>query len=177
MKKLMTMALIASGLMISANSVAQNMPEDKSKRPSKADTVTQKIKGGATITIAYSQPLLKSRTIGKDVEPMDGKVWRTGANEATTFETDKDVTINGKNLAAGKYGFFTLFNGDKVTLIFNKTWNQWGAFNYKEADDVLRVDAKKTNASSSTEAMTFKISNAGVVTLLWGKMKVEFTVH
>jgi len=177
MKKLITMALVASGLMISANSKAQKTPEDKSKRPSKADTVTQKIKGGATITIAYSQPLLKGRTIGKDVEPMDGKVWRTGANEATTFETDKNVTINGKNLAAGKYGFFTLFNGDEVTLIFNKTWNQWGAFNYKEADDILRVQTKKMDASSSTEKMTFKINKSGLVTLLWGTMKVEFTVH
>lgn len=177
MKKLITMALVASGLMISANSIAQKMPEDKSKRPSKADTVTQKINSGATITIAYSQPLLKGRTMGKDVEPMDGKVWRTGANEATTFETNKDVTINGKSLPAGKYGLFTLFNGNDVTVIFNKIWKQWGAFTYKEADDILRVQTKKESASSSTEKMTFKINKSGVVTLLWGTMKVEFTVH
>ena len=73
---------------------------------------------------------------------MDGKVWRTGANEATVFETDKDVTIDGKKLPAGKYGLFTLFNGNDATIIFNKTWKQWGAFDYNEADDALRVPAK-----------------------------------
>jgi hypothetical protein len=107
---------------------------------------------------------------------MDGKVWRTGANEATVFETDKEVTIGGKKLAAGKYGLFTLFNGNDVKVIFNKTWKQWGAFDYKEADDAFRVPAKCTTESSSTEKMTFKISPAGEVTLLWGNRKVNFMV-
>ena len=80
MKRLLTIAVIASGLMMAINANAQNQPEDKSKRPSPPDTVTQKINSGATITIAYSQPSVKGRTIGKDLEPMDGKVWRTGAN-------------------------------------------------------------------------------------------------
>lgn len=103
-------------------------------------------------------------------------MWRTGANEATVFETDKDVTIDGQKLPAGKYGLFTLFNGKEVTVIFNKTWNQWGAFKYKDADDELRVKTSYTEAPS-TEKMTFKISPAGVVTLLWGNRKVDFKVH
>jgi hypothetical protein len=176
MKNLFTMALLACGLMASINVKAQ-AEEDKTKRVSLPDTVTQKISSGATITIAYSQPSVKGRTIGKDLEPKDGQVWRTGANEATTFETDKNVTIDGKKLPAGKYGLFTLFNGNSVAVIFNKTWKQWGAFKYKEADDALRVETKYTTESSPTEKMTFKISPSGTVTLLWGNRKVDFKVH
>ena len=175
MKQLLTMALLASGLMASIHVNAQ-AEEDKSKRPSPPAKVTQKISSGATISIDYSQPSVKGRTIGKDLEPTDGKVWRTGANEATVFETDKDVTIDGKKLPAGKYGLFTLFNGKEVTVIFNKTWSQWGAFKYKEADDALRVKATYTE-TPATEKMTFKISPDGVVTLLWGNRKVDFKVH
>ena len=176
MKKLFTMALFATALMTGIHASAQ-ATEDKSKRPSPPAKVTEKIKSGVTISIDYSQPSVKGRTIGKDLEPMNGEVWRTGANEATVFETDKAVTIDGKKLPAGKYGLFTLFNGNDVTVIFNKTWKQWGAFKYKEADDALRIKTKVINESSSTEKMTFKISPAGVVTLLWGNKKVEFTVH
>lgn len=176
MKKLLTMALLASGLVASVQVKAQ-AEEDKSKRESPPAKATQKINSGTTISIDYSQPSVKGRTIGKDLEPMDGKVWRTGANEATIFETDKNVTIDGKKLPAGKYGLFTLFNGNNVTLIFNKTWKQWGAFKYNAADDALRVETKYANESSPTEKMTFKISPAGVVTLLWGTRKVEFKVH
>ncbi len=175
MKRLLTMALLASGLMTSIHVNAQ-AEEDKSKRPSPPAKVTQKISSGATISIDYSQPSVKGRTIGKDLEPMDGKVWRTGANEATVFTTDKDVTIDGQKLPTGKYGLFTLFNGKEVTVIFNKTWSQWGAFKYKDADDALRVKTSYTEAPS-TEKMAFKISPVGVVTLLWSNRKVDFKVH
>src|SRR5436853_5770085 len=78
--------------------------KDKSKRPSPPASVTQTINSGAVIHIDYSQPSVKGRVIGKDLEPKEGLVWRTGANEATVFETDKDVKINGQALPAGKYG-------------------------------------------------------------------------
>jgi outer membrane protein assembly factor BamB len=73
---------------------------------------------------------------------MEGKVWRTGANEATTFEVSKAVKVAGKDLAAGKYALFTIVNGDEWTFIFNKTWSQWGAFSYKEADDAVKSAEK-----------------------------------
>ncbi|MEO6454607.1 MAG: DUF2911 domain-containing protein [Ginsengibacter sp.] len=176
MKKILTTALITAGLIAGNYVSAQNTPPDKSKRPSPPATVTQTISSGATITINYSQPSVKGRTIGKDLEPMDNKVWRTGANEATVFETDKNVMVQGKELAAGKYGLFTIFNGNDVTVIFNKTSEQWGAFNYKESDDALRVNAKSVTAASPSEKLTFKISPDGVVSLLWDKKKVDFSV-
>jgi hypothetical protein len=128
------------------------------------------------VSVDYSQPSVKGRTIGKDLEPMEGKVWRAGANEATVFEVDKDVTINGKSLPAGKYGLFTIWHGDSWTIIFNKTWKQWGAFTYKAGDDVLRVDVPNTPASSPSEKMTFQVGNDGKVTLAWGNVGFNFTV-
>lgn len=175
MKRILSIALLASGLISAVSSNAQDA-EDKSKRPSPPAKVTEKISSGATITIDYSQPSVKGRTVGKDIEPMDGQVWRTGANEATVFETDKDVMVEGQKLPAGKYGLFTLFNGNDVTLIFNKTWKQWGAFKYNEADDALRVKATESELSSPSEKMTFAIAPSGTVDLMWGDRKVEFTV-
>jgi hypothetical protein len=176
MKKLLFMSVLASGIMVSMQTNAQQA-EDKSKRPSPPALAKEKIKSGATISIDYSQPSVKGRSIGKDLEPMDGKVWRTGANEATVFEADKDVMVNGKKLPSGKYGLFTIFNGNTVTVIFNKTWKQWGAFKYNAADDQLRLEAKNVDQSTPTEKMTFKISPSGEVTLLWGNKKVDFTVN
>jgi hypothetical protein len=133
--------------------------------------------GGATISISYGQPSVKGRTIGKDLEPMEGKVWRTGANKATVFEVSKDVKVEGKALAAGKYGFFTIVNGDEWTIIFNKTWDQWGAFQYKEADDVLRVKVKNSKADPFSEKLTFSVAKSGNVTITWGDKKAEFSVQ
>jgi hypothetical protein len=174
MKKLLSLFVLA-GLFTTQIS-AQKPAEDKSKRPSPPAIVTQKIESGATITIDYSQPSVKGRTIGKDIEPMEGKVWRTGANEATVFQTDKAITIDGATLPAGKYGLFTIFNGDDVTVIFNKTWKQWGAFDYKMEEDMLRVKAKASELNPPSEKMTFNITPQGEVNLLWGNKKVSFMI-
>jgi len=168
--------LIAFFAIAGSQVFAQKAQEDKSKRVSPPAKITQQIPSGATIIIDYSQPSIKGRTIGKDLEPMEGKVWRTGANEATIFETDKDVTIDGQELPAGKYGFFTIFNGKDVTLIFNKNWNQWGAFSYKESEDQLRVKTHYEETNTPFEKMTFTISPEGEVSLFWGNRKVTFQV-
>ncbi|HMJ46223.1 MAG TPA: DUF2911 domain-containing protein [Ferruginibacter sp.] len=173
MKRVLMMSFVATGLLYGMQLKAQ---DDKSKRPSPPAVASQKLKSGATISIDYSQPSVKGRTIGKDLEPMDGKVWRTGANEATVFETDKDVMVEGKKLPAGKYAMFTIFNEKDVTVIFNKTWKQWGAFKYNEAEDQLRVTAEYEHDKTMSETLKFDISPKGEVTLLWGPKKVEFDV-
>lgn len=181
MKKLLSIAFVAATLFTGVQATAQTSmdkkaPEDKSKRPSPLAKVVETIKSGATISFDYSRPAVKGRTIGKDLEPMEGKVWRTGANEATIFETDKAVKVNGQDLPAGKYAFFTIFNGSDVTLIFNKVSDQWGAFKYAQADDQLRVDTKLKEEKKSTERMTITINKKGKVNLLWGKKNVSFEV-
>ena len=96
--------------------------EDKSKRASPPAHVSETTPGGLNITIDYSQPSLKGREIGVDVAPF-GKVWRTGANEATVFEISKDAKIDGKMLKAGKYSLYSIPGQEQATIIFNKAWN------------------------------------------------------
>lgn len=155
----------------SAKAIAQT---DKSKRPSPPDKVTETTKSGVTISVDYSQPSVKGRTIGNEIAPY-GKVWRTGANEATIFEVSKDVKINGKPLPAGKYGFYSIPGTKEWTIIFNKTWKQSGT-KYAEAEDALRINANAITAKDFLEKMTFKIEKSGEVKLMWGNVIVPFTV-
>jgi len=173
MKKLFFLMPLA----ILAISACGQHNDDKSKRPSPPATAMGTTTSGTSITISYSQPSVKGRTIGKDLEPMAGKVWRTGANEATVFEISKDAKVEGQALPAGKYGLFTIMNGDEWTIIFNKTWNQWGAFTYKDKDDVLRVKVKSTKAPSFAEKFTINAGKDGKVSILWGDYEVDFNVQ
>ena len=173
MKSLFSFALASLLCLATLNSNAQ---QDKAKRPSPAAMAIQKV-GATTITINYSQPSIKGRKIGTDLEPIEDKIWRAGANEATTFEFDKDVIIEGKPVPKGKYGFFILVNGEAWTLIFNKIWDQWGAFKYKEADDVLRVSVRDNEVDSFSEKLTYKIDMDGTIHILWGDRDVSFLIQ
>lgn len=171
MRKNLLILLVAATTFSTMSCVGQ---ADKSQRPSPPATATATTKGGNIITINYSQPSLKGRTIGKEVATYN-KVWRTGANEATTFEITKDAKINGKTLPAGKYSVYTIPGENKWTLIFNKTWQQWGT-NYSEADDALRVELTPKSSAKASEKMTFNVNDDGKVVLLWGNTSVDFTV-
>ncbi|MEJ2880726.1 DUF2911 domain-containing protein [Pedobacter sp. GR22-6] len=171
MKRLFILTLVAG--IFAASTV--NAQEDKSKRPSPPAVAKETIKSGATLTIDYSQPSLKGRKIGTELAPY-GKVWRTGANEATTFKVDKAVKVEGKPLPAGTYSLHSIPTEKEWTIIFNKTADQWGSYKYTEADDALRVVVKPGKAPATTEKMTFTIDKSGKVTLLWGDIAVPFTV-
>jgi hypothetical protein len=174
MKKLFSISIMSLLILCSFNAMAQ---KDKSKRPSPPATVTQKV-GETTISIAYSQPSVKGRAIGVDLEPLPDKVWRAGANEATVFETDKDVLVEGKLLPKGKYGFFILQQGGKSwNLIFNKKWDQWGAANYDEAEDVFRVPVRGAKPPEFAEKLTYTISTDGIVSLAWGDKLISFQIQ
>jgi len=176
MRQLLSFVLLSAVLVTSLHACAQQ--EDKSKRPSPPAKVSQTINSGATVTIDYSQPSLKGRTIGKDVEPMNGKVWRAGANEATVFEVNKDVKVEGKPLPAGKYALFMIADPNEWTIIFNKKWDTWGAFDYEKnkGQDALQVKVKPATTTSPTEKLTYQIAKDGTVTLMWGDRKVAFKV-
>lgn len=168
MKKLLLLSAIA---LVAIGVQAQG---DKSQRPSPPAKVSETIASGAVVTIDYSQPSVKGRTIGTDIAPY-GKVWRTGANEATVFEVSKDVKVEGKSLPAGKYGLYSIPGKEEWVIIFNKTWKQWGT-NYKEGDDALRINVKPGKAPAFTERMTFTVDKSGKVSLLWGNEAVAFQV-
>jgi hypothetical protein len=142
-------------------------------RASPHETVSADV-GGHKITITYGRPYMKGRKIVGELVPY-GKVWRTGADEATTFETAVDLDINGLKVPKGKYGLFTLPSQDGWTLIINKTAKQWGAFNYKEADDLGRTKMQVSKSSSPVDQFTITLTPQGsnAVTL---KMEWENTV-
>jgi hypothetical protein len=133
------------------------------------ETVSTDI-GGHKISITYGRPSVRGRKIMGELVPY-GKVWRTGADEATTFETDVDLDINGLNVPKGKYGLFTLPSEGGWTLIINKTAKQWGAFNYKQADDLGRVPMQVSKANSPVEQFTITLtpygSNGAALRLEW----------
>src|SRR5262245_41673760 len=96
--------------------IAIHAQQDKSKRPSPPATAKCDVPGGKSITVDYSSPRVKGRKIfGSDIVPY-GEVWRTGANEATTFVTTADLMVGGKHVPAGKYTMFSIPNQEKWTL-------------------------------------------------------------
>jgi len=112
---------------------------------------------GSKITINYSSPAVKGRVIWGDLVPF-GQVWRAGANEATTFTTTKDITVQGKKLPAGTYGFFIIpSESGQSTFIFNKVAKQWGAFDYDAKQDVLRVDVPSGQAPTMEERLVYEV--------------------
>jgi hypothetical protein len=172
MKKLLLLSFFAITAFIS--NAQHDMSTDKSKMPSPPAATSVNI-GGTSVEITYHQPGVKGRNVWEGNLAPYGKVWRTGANEATTFEISKDVLVQGKELKAGKYGLFSIPGEKEWTIIFNKVSKQWGAFSYKESEDVLRVTATP-KAHDMTERFTIQAADNGEVTLLWDKVAVTFTV-
>ncbi len=146
-------------------------------RKSPAMEATGKV-GDAEVTVKYGAPYVKGRTIFGELEKWD-KVWRTGANEATTFEVSADVLIEGEKLPAGKYALFTIPNQEKWTVIFNSVHDQWGAYDYSEDKDVLRVEVKPHALDEIAEQLTFKVKEkdgSSYVYLKWDHTKVAFSI-
>jgi hypothetical protein len=161
--------------------------------------------GVTDVTITYSRPGVKGRKIWGDPlpgqvasakgeatldnqneRPKDavivpwGHVWRTGANEATTFVITDDVLINGQKLAAGSYSLHTIPTKEEWTIVFNGTANQWGSFNYDPAKDTLRVKTKPQWLNDSAEFLTYSFDPVGddsaQVNIRWEKITVPFTI-
>lgn len=121
--------------------------------------------GGASITITYSSPSVKGRKIWGDLVPY-GKAWRAGANEATTFMTDKDITVEGKALKAGKYSVFVVPTEKEWEFIFNSETGQWGIkkggdANFDPTKNAITFKVKPSKSASMTEQLTYTVTNNG----------------
>lgn len=165
-------SMVLACLFLSSISYAQM------KRQSPHDTTTAKI-GGANLKVTYGSPAVKGRTIWGDLVPYD-KAWRAGADEATLFTTDKDITINGKKLAAGTYSLFVIPTKDKWTYVFNSQTGQWGikmggAANYDEAKNVLTVTASPQTAPME-EHLKY-IFKGKMFGLVWDKLQGMVTIE
>jgi len=185
---------------------AQQPPlQVKPIRPSQKASVMQTI-GVTDITITYSRPPVKGRTIfadapasmaarakgeatldnqnerkpGEPIVPYD-HVWRAGANEATMFVVTDDVLINGQPLKAGTYSMHTVPGKEEWTIIFNNDAGQWGSFQYDDKKDALRVKTKPQIVSDNQELLTYNFDpvtdNIATVNLRWEKVRVPFTVE
>ncbi len=119
-------------------------------RPSPAASATCDLGGGKTIKTDYSSPRMKGRKIYGELVPF-GEVWRTGANDATTFVASSDVVVGGKTVPAGSYTIFTVPKADKWTLIINKKTGEWGIPYKYESDELARADMNVSKLPSPVE--------------------------
>jgi hypothetical protein len=159
---------------VSGEALAQN----NKVRISPKAMVKQKV-GFTDVTIDFSRPGVKGREIWGGLVPYN-KVWRAGANEATKITFSDDVKINGNSIKAGRYGFFAIPAEDNWIIIFNKVAEQWGAFEYNEAEDVLRIEVTPEEGYFQ-EWLDYTITKTSktkaIVKLEWEKLKVPFEVE
>jgi hypothetical protein len=195
-------ALLLFVLCAALDASAQTPAALRLPRPSQKASVMQTI-GVTDVTITYSRPGVKGRKIwgeapaavaagtatlddardrlkGAPIVPY-GHVWRTGANEATTFAVTDDVLINGQKLPAGTYSLHTIPGPQEWTIIFNSDAGQWGSFTYDEKKDVLRVKAKPQTVAENQEWLLYSFPevtpNSAQVNIRWERLRVPFTVE
>lgn len=174
--------LISKGLVLTLIAVLMTSfiyaQEDKSKRASPPETATGMV-AGANITINYSSPAVKGRKIWGGLVPYD-KVWRVGANEATLFETSKDIKVEGKNLPAGKYSIYAIPGEKEWVIIFNSKTGQWGvkqdeSTSEDPANDVFRVTVKPRKSATFNERMKIVIDKKGFA-IEWENLEVPVSI-
>ncbi|HZN03278.1 MAG TPA: DUF2911 domain-containing protein [Candidatus Polarisedimenticolia bacterium] len=175
MKKALLFTAVLS-LLLPAGAFAQQ--QLKLPRPSPKASVQQTV-GLTEVTINYCRPGVKGRTIWGDLVPYD-KVWRTGANEATTIQFSQDVKVNGKPLPAGLYSVHTIPSKSAWTVILNKKAEQWGSYEYDEKQDALRLQVQPT-AGPHQEFMEFSFPEVtpegATIELAWEKVRVPFKIE
>ena len=163
MKKLLSLALLL--LLGASTSFAQGMAKEK-KRKSPHDTIST-----SNVKITYGRPYKNGRDIfGGLIEY--GKVWRTGADEATKITFDKDVVFGDKAVSAGTYALFTIPGKDTWTVIINKQADQWGAFKYDETQDLVRVTAAPIHTKKAVEQFTIS-TKKHKLTMKWDQTSVS----
>jgi hypothetical protein len=187
MKKLFLFICIGFTVSINAQQLTTPAPGGNKK------AMVGEIIGLTTVTINYNRPGVKGREgkiWGQLVHTGFGDQgfgsttkapWRAGANENTTIEFSTDVKIEGKDLPAGKYGFFVAWDAAEPTIIFSRNSGAWGSFYYKESDDALRIKVKTRQADQSVEWLKYdfidQTNNSATVALMWEKMIVPFKVE
>jgi tetratricopeptide (TPR) repeat protein len=158
----------------------------------KKATVGERI-GLTDVTIHYSRPGVKGREgkiwgqlihtgfIDQGFGNTKAAPWRAGANENTTIEFSNDVTIEGKPLKKGKYGFFIAYDSASSTLIFSNNSTSWGSYYYNESEDALRVKVAPVRTTTSVEWLKYEFmnqtENTATIALLWEKVMIPFKVE
>ncbi len=170
MKKIAILITAVLCSLITLNANAQLvMPQSSSSQ-----TLIQEF-GMGKVSIKYSRPNIKGRSISADLAPY-GEVWRTGANDATVITFNDAVTLEGNPVAAGEYALFTIPGKDEWTIILNKETKQWGSYSYKQSEDVLRFKVKTAKLKDKVETFTITLNDVTTSTarldLIWGNIRV-----
>jgi len=155
-----------------------NAQEVKIPQPSSTQTFIQDF-GLGKISVTYSRPNVRGRVIFGGLEPY-GKVWRTGANSATVIKFTEEVRIEGKIIPAGEYGLYTIPGKDEWTVIISKGSQQWGAYSYKETDDLARFTVKPVTLKDKVETFTIQLVDVYQTTanlqLAWENTSVSVNI-
>jgi hypothetical protein len=176
MKKSTLISALAFSLVMlfSTNLSAQNF-SDLDKSPMDATSFPSSYKvSDKQVKVVYSRPQLK----GRDVATLapNGKVWRTGANEAVEITFYQDKIFGGKKVKAGTYTMYTIPNEDEWTVILSSDLNVWGAYSYDEANDVVRVTGTVTEGKESLEAFSIAFDDDGTMYMGWDTVLVAVPV-
>lgn len=171
-KKLSTLMLAASLFALTATAQIQT------PQPSPAATISQSV-GLGKATVEYSRPALKGRKMF-GVQVPYGKVWRTGANKVANLILSEDMLVGGKKVAAGTYGLFTIPTTTDWTIILSKDAAMWGAYEYKEANDVVRFTVKAQKLAKAQEYFTIEFTDfsasEAMVAISWENVQVKFAL-
>jgi hypothetical protein len=174
------LALIAASMLAIATvaSAQMDMSEDKSKRPSPPASAECKFSDGKTIKIDYSSPRARGRKIFGEAKENAlvpyGEVWRAGANEATTFVANANVTVGGKAVPAGSYTIFAVPKADSWWLVISKKTGEWGTDYPGEKEDLGRVPMKVSRNGPPVENFLIAFDQGGSKCKL--RMEWETTV-
>jgi Protein of unknown function (DUF2911) len=126
-----------------------------------------------TARVIYSRPQKKGRVIfGTDIVKYN-EIWRMGANECNEIELYRNATLGGKKIAKGRYSMFCIPNPDKWTIILNKDLDSWGAFSYKQANDLLRIDVPVVKLDEPVEFFTMVFDTNGYLVVAWDDVRVN----
>ncbi|MGZ8537361.1 MAG: DUF2911 domain-containing protein [Flavisolibacter sp.] len=158
---------------------AVNAQAIKTPAPSPTQTIKQDF-GVGSIELSYSRPSMKGRKLGVDLAPW-GKVWRTGANQATTLNFTDTVNIGGTKVAPGKYGLVSIPDKNQWTLIITKQLDVTSPSAYKQENDVVRVNAKPMELKEAVETFTMQFanvkSNSTDLQIMWDKVGVNLPIN
>ncbi len=177
MKKIVLFILCALSVGLTTETVAQKFSGMDKSPADIASYPTSYRESDKSVRVIYSRPQLKGRTLS-ELAPA-GKVWRTGANEAAEITFYKDATFGGKSVKAGTYALFTIPGESEWTIVLNSNLNQWGAYSYDSAADVVRVTGGVSSDSESLEAFSiaYKDVDNGVHMIMgWGTTRVAVPV-
>jgi hypothetical protein len=172
-----TLALLFASIFVCTLSAAGQ--QSKNNRPSPPAQAQCKFSDGKTITTDYSSPRAKGRKIFGGLVPY-GEVWRTGANDATTFVTTANLTVEGKDVPAGSYTIFTIPAQDKWTLIINKHTGEWGIPYKYQSEELARVPMQASSTSAPVENFTINYQQNGASCTLqmqWENTQAKVTLN